>query len=332
MNLNSYIVYSEQKNKKNILNTTLNTSECACKNAVGSKESKESKESKGVKESKGSKESKESKEICSSEKVINLITDFIVEKYKVNNIEENKVIDLAIEKTKCDSESCVLTNNEFKEFVEKKNKYDIVSKELEISFKAKGPRDTTDLLNNINIDETLLRWSREYDHFYNCPFSMIDFKKIDNEFNKTNMANIVTGSKKHWDPVLKQSKEKCTTFACVLNTDISSGRGKHWICVFIDCRYDIWTIEFFNSSGNCPQKCIVEWMETQKHYLKQIHENVITVVVSQFVHQKSNTECGMYALFYIRSRLDDVPYTLFMKNVIEDDEVTEFRKYVFRCH
>jgi hypothetical protein len=328
MNLNTYIIESVKTGGKNEykyggksgnktneyeLLTNTNMSECACKVSSG-----------------GSNVDYEP--VCSSKNVIFVLSDFIVDtSNEKKEYDDSMIVKRAKEILNCDSESCILSNDKFNKYViDKTGDNRLIKNELDINFKTKGPRDSTNLLNNNNIDETLLRWSREFPHFYNCPFSMIDFKETDNEFHNINMSDIILGNVSKHDPVLGHKRSKFKTLGCVLNTDTSRGHGKHWICVFVCCRFKAWTIEFFNSSGNSPCRDIVEWMEKQRKYLKAHNNNVDTVTVSQFVHQKGDTECGMYALYYIRSRLEEVPYTVFMNKRIADDEVTHFRKHVFR--
>lgn len=263
---------------------------------------------------------------CSSKPVVKLMSKFI------NTTENDTAVIEKIEKVlKCDSESCVLVNPEFSKFVEKETgSNNIIKYELHKNFKTKGPRNSTDLLSNYNIDETLIRWAREFKDFYPSPFSMIDFKTVMNDFCTINLTDVVSGKVSHRDPINGINHGPFKTYGCVLNTDVSTGRGKHWVCIFVDCRSNVWTIEYFNSSGNPPHYDVNEWMEKQRSNLLKIHNNVETVTVTNIVHQKSNTECGMYVLYYIRSRLDGIPYKHFLTKRIEDADVTQFRKHVFR--
>lgn len=264
--------------------------------------------------------------VCSSEKIVNLMSKFI---QSSGNKEE--VVKKIEQKLKCDSESCVLIHPEFDKFIKDEiGDNNIIKYELNKNFKTKGPRSNTNLLSNFNIDETLLRWGREFNDFYPCPFSMIDFKIISNTFGIINLADIVNGKIFYFDLLNDKHYGPFKTFACVLNTDVSTGRGKHWVCIFVDCRSNIWTIEYFNSSGNPPHYDVNEWMEKQRSNLLKIHNKVETITVTNIVHQKSNTECGMYVLYYIRSRLDGISYNHFLTKRIDDSDVTKFRKHVFR--
>lgn len=209
-------------------------------------------------------------------------------------------------------------------------------KEVAKDFKPAGPRDTTSLLSNYNIDDVLQRWAAEFQDFCNCPFSMIDFEQEDYQFGRAcmpivhrgNEAQVVFDSK---SGNLQTVTRKCKTFACVLNTDYSAGKGKHWVCVFVDMRGDTWSVEYFNSAGNPPAPAVVRWMEKAAAALREefATQKVETIVVSSICHQESNTECGVYVLYYIRTRLEGVPYTHYRKWRVDDVAMTKFREHLF---
>jgi len=266
------------------------------------------------------------KEYCSTNAMLNNIKQYII---KIDdNISPIDVINIAKKKLNCDSESCVLTHSDTKKYIPQP----ILDYELNTRFKAIGPRNTTELLNNINIDETMLIWAREYKQFYPCPFAMIDFDTNGNKFGYINLSNLINGKEQYIDPIYGIIHGPFTTFGCVLNTDVYTGKGKHWICVFADMRYNNWTIEFFNSSGNRPCYSLMAWMEKQRKYLLSYNKNTSTVVATNITHQTDNHSCGSYALYYIRSRLDNIPYEYFANNRIMDKDAVEFRKHLFRYH
>jgi hypothetical protein len=130
----------------------------------------------------------------------------------------------------------------------------------------------------------------------------------------------------------------------VINTDTSSGPGKHWVAVFVDCRPapdEPWTVEYFNSAGRPPPKAMVGWMERRRAQLAAYRGqlpssrghvcDVIAVPVTDMDHQESQTECGLYALFYIRRRLEGTPYSFFFSQLVPDAAMTAFRAHVFRA-
>jgi uncharacterized Zn-finger protein len=269
--------------------------------------------------------------VCSSNKLIFDIFNFIKDLGYDNVENPERVIKIAEKELNCDSESCVLTHPKVYRYISDKKQ---MKKELDTQFKPLGPRNSTKLLSNFNIDNTLILWAREYKTFYPCPFSMIDFNIYPNTFSKINLKDVYTGNAYYMDPIYGKIQKGFNCFACVLNTDVSSGRGKHWVCIFVDKRSknEPWTIEYFNSTGNSPCQAVTEWMENQRYNLLKIYKHVNTVAVTNIVHQYSMTECGLYSLYYIRARLDNVPYSFFMNNTIPDNLMIEFRTHVFRSH
>lgn len=271
-------------------------------------------------------------EICTTKEIIESISNFIVNKTKNKNKKRNnkEIINEAKKIFNCESEACVLQQPELKTYIDE-NK---LLTSLEIDFKPSGPKNNLNLLNNINIDSTLVLWARNFDDFYPCPFTMIDFDKVGIfKFGNINLLDLVLGNESYDDPIYGKINKKFNCFGCVLNTDVSTGRGKHWVCIFANLGYDRnnpWTIEYFNSTGNIPPKTVIKWMEKQRINLLNVNKNIKTVNVSFLVHQKSMTECGLYSLYYIRARLDKIPYEYFLQNYVDDHLMTKFRKHVFR--
>lgn len=55
------------------------------------------------------------------------------------------------------------------------------------------------------------------------------------------------------------------------------------------------------------------------------------IQVTEIEHQRDDTaNCGSYSLFYIWSRLNGKPYTLFKNNRITDELMEEFRSVLWR--
>jgi len=240
------------------------------------------------------------------------------------------VIDKAKVITKCDSEMCVLDSNQVRQKVDA----DKLKKNKETKFKHPGPSNNTKLLSNFNIDTVLKNLTHVDKHkgFYHMVFQMIDFN----------------GSMR-WPPSEMATTDICADiiekgYNCmgvVLNTDNRSGTGKHWFCIFCDFRgsgsqQDPYTVEYFNSSGNLPLEPVLVWLnKTAKHISH--HEfasgakkrHCAKVVASRVRHQQSQTECGLYSLYYIWCRLNKEPIESFRGRPIPDAKMTEFRKHLF---
>jgi hypothetical protein len=168
---------------------------------------------------------------------------------------------------------------------------------------------------------------------------MIDFDETNDELNRHKMDDIYLGNYPK-STILGKMTVPCRSFGCAINSDVSSGDGIHWMALFIDMRpqngEDPWTIEYFNSAATPPQNSITNWMNNKKieleEFLKNNNKNnkVIIANVHKLEHQMSSTECGVYTLFYIRSRLENIPHTKFLQEVIPDENMEDFRKHCFR--
>lgn len=263
----------------------------------------------------------------------NDITNFIKNPEKVK-----KILEKAKNKLKCDSEACVVSHPEFKKFAISNNilTNDEIEDNIDTRFKIEGPRNSTKWLSNYDIDKTLEDWAFKFEDFFPCPFAMIDFDKMREPLYKYDMGKIYLGEYSK-QTIMGKVKLPYRTFGCAINTDTSLGKGKHWMALFVDMRGDIWTIEFFNSTGMAPQKSIVSWQQRTKDSLDNLIQNqnlqkkTEIVIASNLEHQESNTECGLYTLFYIRARIENVPYTRFLEKEIPDENMIEFRKHCFRA-
>jgi hypothetical protein len=287
--------------------------------------------------------------VCSSDRVVNILAKVYrrrgAESRENGNAHSNKkqsggaapadpakVIETAAEALRCDTEACVLSHPHTS-----RNLGDIASRELVERFKTPGPRDTTELLSNEHIDRVLARWAREFPDFFNCPFAMMDFEKQNYRLSRVSLPDVYEGGEPQRVHPGEEVCRPCRTFACVLNTDVSSGKGKHWVALFVDKRGRDWTVEYFNSAGNPPPAPVVRWMESAAQDLRAYRARrggagkVTSLPVTATVHQRSRTECGPYTLFYVRTRLEGVPHHFFDRERVSDQTMQKFRRHLFRA-
>ena len=194
-------------------------------------------------------------------------------------------------------------------------------------FVNKGPNNSTDLLSNFDIDNLCKNWMENSEQFnkkyYHIPFQMIDFAEFKNSLRDLDINNLI--------------KNKYDCFSCVLNTDKSSGRGKHWFCIYGDLSVEnkqgdrCVTIEHFNSSGMPMRIPVLKWLERTicDLKLKKIDAKYKYVNRNHQL-QYSDTECGVWSLIYILSRLFNKSNNWMIKDNIKDSEITKYRDYIFR--
>jgi hypothetical protein len=212
---------------------------------------------------------------------------------------------------------------------------------VKMHYKPVGTWHEKALIND-QVDDTLFQWELLFPGFCNIGFTMMNFP----EYNGTPMQLLKNLRKltQTSDPVTfiqhelggetsGESVGPFNKFACVLNSDIMSGRGKHWTAIFLDLSGETGTIEFFNSSGNPPYTSVLEWQQQAIGTI--IRENICKsaqfIQASEIRHQFGKAECGVYSLYFIFQRLSGVPVSTFKHNLISDQKMTEFRRtHLFR--
>lgn len=225
------------------------------------------------------------------------------------------IINSLKEKTNCTNEICVIKSSS----VEDKLGRDLVSKILDTYFKVRGPKYNIEKwLSNDDIDKTLNQWKKidGFNTFYPIPFQMRDFQAKKTELATMNFKQLYDHGSR--------------TFGCVPNTDWSSGNGQHWFAFFFDFREEPYTIEYFNSSGECPFREFNQWLnETEQSLQTQFNKPVKKIIVTRVQNQYDNSSCGCYSLYYIYSRLNGIPWLWFRNNRVPDKKMHEFRKFLF---
>lgn len=307
------------------------------------------------------------REVCSSDTILQKLSDFLKDNYDIKASDKKDIINKAKKVTKCETESCVLSQPEIARSIG----HSQIKKELEKNFKPDGPAlDYRTLLNNFNIDEVLNQFVIAYPGFYHIPFQMIDFAEqaiSDKEILETykdsidgyNMIKHKRDQNLATVDIVDKYKHGYRTFGVVLNTDFSSGPGKHWFCIFIDLRnidsddsvpksmrnkatnkhgggYTCSNrkknaqILYFNSSGNLPLHQVTSWLSDAKMKLMLLDKDVEIVRVATSRLQADDYSCGVWCLYFILSMLNCVSYTDFRPGKVNDDMMYEFRKHFFR--
>ncbi len=255
--------------------------------------------------------------ICVSDKQIHTLLP-VIKKYniKINNIHDLKeVIQTLLKGLNLKREYEIWYDARVREVVGDRMADSILFE----FYKPAGPRNTNDLLSNFNIEDIMNQWKiHDKALFRGKTFETLGCVCIDfNDYNNK-LRNVTTKDILGYDAV-----------ACVLNTDVHTGAGKHWICFYID--NDAKEILFFNSSGNVAPIQLNMWFEKLildlkiKHKLTYKKKNVVTDPI-----QKSNTECGVWCLTFIKSKLMGFKDTWIIEHVNDLPYMGNFRKHLFR--
>lgn len=162
-------------------------------------------------------------------------------------------------------------------------------------------------LSNVDIDNALKKFENKYSNYLHLGTFPIDFqKKDDNEcigylFSQQKLKNM---NLKTCDMILPKDKK---LFSIILNTDKSDGGGEHWFAIFIDNITE--HIYIFDSASTNSEN-------TKKKYVQKLIKNLVDfiggsknynnnhILFNTVQHQhKSNSECGMYSIYFTLSLL-----------------------------
>lgn len=174
---------------------------------------------------------------------------------------------------------------------------------LHFTFKPIGPKKENDWLDSTNINEVEQQYLDLYKskHFTFLGAQPSDYSKI----SRINYKNLKSNN----------------YIGIIFNTDPHNRPGVHWVSVFIDNINK--TLDYFDSLGNNPNKNICSFL---KHFPKKIyHFNFNNVK-----HQKSGSQCGVYACFFLNKRLQGKTMTDINKQIISDKMMIDYRSEIFR--
>jgi hypothetical protein len=215
----------------------------------------------------------------------------------------------------CDRESCWLRGK----FMEG----NIDSELLNYTFAPKSPddwkRNPNEWLSSLDIESVM----KQYEKFYRC-FEFLGPSPIDYDHHKLygecvweELCNL------NLSDIIKRGKNK---LGVIFNTDPHYKDGEHWIAMFVNIKKNF--IVYFDSNGNKPPKQVSKLMDTIEKQGKQIGID-FKVYINKKEHQKTESECGMYCLYFIIQMLKDKKITYFLDNKIPDDEVFKLRRQYF---
>jgi hypothetical protein len=229
-------------------------------------------------------------------------------------VDKTEVLPTIKKELKCDSESCVLNTSEFVQFIGTDQQEEALDQ-----LKMVGPANDMSWLNNEHIDQNIASWKDSFKDFHHIKFQLADFDKTGTELADLDVVELYS--------------KGIRTIGCVLNTDSSGGSGIHWYAIFIDMRKEPYSFEIFDSTGRFPQQNLLSVLEKNRMMIqkaKHVRAEVVNVSRQNRL-QFSNSECGLFSLWYIFCRLNEVPFQYFSKpGAANDDMMLQFRKILFR--
>jgi hypothetical protein len=190
----------------------------------------------------------------------------------------------------CDRESCWLQK------IPNKYLQDKLKKELFSPVKPKEWNTKPNAwLSNFDIDAVIQQYEEANSDFLFLGPTPIDFDKRKN-------------GKCVWEELcrlnlVKEYRRGKRKFGVIFNLDTSDGPGTHWVSMFMDIKDPTPFLFYFNSTKEkMPDevKTLMKRLEQQYYAIKSLKGRKLRIMENTVMeHQKSNTECGMYSLFFI---------------------------------
>lgn len=221
--------------------------------------------------------------------------------------------------SKCNSEYCWLTISDIVN-----NLTNIEIKEFKESFRPSMPKEWKDNFNEwlstTDINKVLLQYEKANPEFEYLGAHPIDAHKcsVSDEVCSIDIIDLLDKNK--------------TKVGIVFNTDDSSGQGEHWVSFYVDLeginRKNKPSIYFFDSTGDEPQKEIDNLSKKIRKQCKKIKLD-LDYVVNDIQHQRKDTECGIYSIYFITEMLKGKDFNKFVKNIKDDKFMEKYRKIFY---
>ena len=186
---------------------------------------------------------------------------------------------------------------------------------LEGVFRPKKPIGKNKWLSTSNIYEVMKQYEDYYKDFVFFGPVPINFASIGMPLSRIDIS--------------KLKREKVKSVGIVFNTDPHNKPGQHWMSMFIDLKKN--EINYFDSSPKILLPEIKNLIATIERQGKKINIE-FTVNINTVRHQMSNTECGVYSIYFLTESLKGRSFDNIVNNIIKDNEMREKRKVYFRPH
>jgi len=187
------------------------------------------------------------------------------------------------------------------------------------TFRPVGPQGRFDWLSTTDINAVMEQYEKADPAFLFLGAVPVDFDDL-RILGIRNMS--------FRDVERKQKKHK---LGVVFNTDEHYKPGQHWVCAYVDLERA--QIYFFDSVGQKPDRRMTRFLARVSTYLS--HEKNIPlerqdICHNPVVHQKGNSECGVYSVHCLVRLLKGESFRAIANRPLSDAEVNKYRKKYFR--
>jgi hypothetical protein len=234
-------------------------------------------------------------------------------KIETNNVKEIWETLAYYMKSTCRKESCWIKNKLFKGKIEKSDVDNIFSPKQPEEWK-KNPMEW---LSSIEI----LQFMKQYENAYHC-FEFLGPSPIDYDAHISH-GECVWEDLCEFDlkKTIERGKKK---IGIIFNLDEHNRGGSHWVAMFVNS--NLGEIYYFDSYGDpAPKQLRKLGWEIQKQSEK--FGKRYKYKSNKIRHQYTESECGMYCLYFVVELLKDKPFDFFHKRILDKKVISLRNKY-----
>ncbi len=185
---------------------------------------------------------------------------------------------------------------------------------LEGCFRPKHPKGSKkSWLSTSNIYSVMKQYEDYYKDFIFFGPVPINFKDIGMPLSRINLRSLLSVGMR--------------SVGIIFNTDPHTRPGKHWMSMFIDLKKN--EINYFDSSPRILVDEVKDLISSVSAQGKLLDLNFV-VNINTIKHQYSDSECGVYSIYFITESLKGISYESIVNNIIKDDEMNKKRGIYFR--
>ena len=220
---------------------------------------------------------------------------------------------------KCQSEDCWLNESKVS------NRNNLFNQLFAPYQPKEWKQNPTEWLSNFDILNVLKQYEKTYTDFKFIGPTSIDFDTVIN-------SQCVSEDLCHIN-LQQLSKSGINKVGIIFNLDRHDESGSHWVSMFINIKERF--VFYFDSAANPTPNEIQELIDLLLRQSAELNQKFTYYTNYPKQHQRGNTECGMYSLYFIITMLDDhirstkTKIDLFMKKNITDKFVESFRNKYF---
>lgn len=161
---------------------------------------------------------------------------------------------------------------------------------------ASWDKNPIEWLTDRDIAQVLQQYEKKYPHFKMIGPMPINFaKRRTGECINRDMCNLTK--------LVNGMIDEGMMYGVIMNTDVDTGHGEHWKCMYLRSEGDAVEVEKYDSGNGDEEKEVKDWLLELRREVEK-RGKVMNVRDMKQARQQGTTECGMYVIMNIIGRLE----------------------------